>query len=62
LSQSAGFRSWQAELERLPDHAERVALAKAKTSAIDWDIDERRGDWESVLTDLVDRQKPAAAA
>jgi hypothetical protein len=48
--------AWQAELERLLDPEERVALARANAEVIDWDIRERAGDWESALQELVDRK------
>jgi hypothetical protein len=52
--------AWQAELERLLDPAERVALAEANTAAIDWDIEDHIGEWESVLHELVDVRRSSA--
>jgi len=48
--------AWRAELERLLDPDERVVLAAANTAAIDWDIRDRIGDWESALSELVERR------
>ncbi len=44
------------------DPEERVVVAKANTAAIDWDIKDRVGDWESVLLELVDRSRARCLA
>ena len=49
--------AWQAELERLLDPDERVALAKVNAAAINWDIRDHVGEWESVLLELVERAR-----
>jgi hypothetical protein len=53
--------AWQAELERLLDPEERVAVAKANTAAIDWDIKDHVGEWESVLSELVGLRRETTA-